>query len=203
MIKINESKITLKDLQDAVGNPNFMKDRASVHINNNKLVFVKLGKNKWEKETLSAHAISGIYTDQEVLDACNKSNDAKLCNESISLNEGKTVYLSSAEIRSLSESIDPFKDCTKVRNPEKYQGTPAGMVNDGYGNLYKIPTTGTSQSITKDGYKVRYNFKNGTIEVLDKNKVVYRISLSAGNWFDGPEYWVDKVLKEMESEAKI
>ena len=76
MIKINES-VTLKDLQDAIGNESFMKDRAVVHANNNRIVFVKLGNNRWENSMVGGSGgLSGIYSDQDVFDRVSKYPDA-------------------------------------------------------------------------------------------------------------------------------
>lgn len=99
-----------------------------------------------------------------------------------------------------------INDCKKVKEkdmPNSYgYELPDGYVTDGYGNLYKLPTNGYSKTIKKDGLSFKYDYNNRLLIILDDNgEELSTYGLSATEWVENPDYWIDQAIDEIEEEA--
>lgn len=112
--------------------------------------------------------------------------------------------ISSDDEKIMNESYDQevFKKLNKKKDVPEGEDEDE-WVTDGRGYVYKIPNEGYSPEIKKGAFLFRYNYKHKVLEVIDpenKKNVLASRGLSAYDWFDGPEHWVEMYLDELEEE---
>lgn len=99
--------ITLNDLKNAIGSSSFMNDRAYLKVDDKE--YIKIDENKWEYTPILSHALPIIFTDDEVLNLINNSNDAKLYQADGTLVEDFEVQDTEQEFTSAKTSINSGK----------------------------------------------------------------------------------------------
>ena len=102
----------------------------------------------------------------------------------------------------------PSKDkIKKIDKLDEYAPLPNGIVTDGEGNLYEIPTEGKTplRSVDLEYMKFSYNWKTKLIEVYLKNdddtfELYDEFSLNPSSFIDNPKYWYMMLEHEYEDE---
>ena len=117
-------------------------------------------------------------------------------------------------LHKLSDTDAKELGISDVKDP--YQPLPEGVVTDGFGNLYQIPTTGQTPLIQLEDdnyFKYRYNWETNEIEVyvkddsiengLDNYSLLESVGLSPYDFIDNPEYWYRNVAETIEEDTGI
>lgn len=116
-------------------------------------------------------------------------------------------------LHKLSDTDAKELGISDVRDP--YKPLPEGVVTDGLGNLYQIPTTGQtplSQLEEDDYFKYRYNWETSEIEVyvkdtdsdsVDSYSLLESVGVSPYDFIDNPEYWYRDVAETIEEDTGI
>lgn len=80
-ILIND-EITLEEIEKAIYNGSFMKDRATIYASNKENEtngsYDKIAKNKWHYSPNQEHALGGDYTDKEMYEIVQKYKYKKM-----------------------------------------------------------------------------------------------------------------------------
>lgn len=80
-ILIND-EITLEEIEKAIYNGSFMKDRATIYASNKENEangsYDKIAKNKWHYSPNQEHALGGNYTDKEMYEIVQKYKYKKM-----------------------------------------------------------------------------------------------------------------------------
>lgn len=99
---------------------------------------------------------------------------------------------------------------------DSYSPLPENIVTDGWGNLYRLPKTGSTPLISLENdryFKYRYNWETSEIEVYfldvddsdDANNYsfVEGYGVSPYDFIDNPEYWYMTVAENIEEDTGI
>lgn len=98
-----------------------------------------------------------------------------------------------------------INDCEKVKEKDIPNGNilPEGYVTDGIGNVYKLPTDGYSKTIVKDGLSFKYDYNKNLLSILDDDGEELSVyGLSAADWVEDPDFWIDQLLNEIKEETE-
>lgn len=94
---------------------------------------------------------------------------------------------------------------------DPYSPLPDGLVTDGKGNVYMIPTSGSTPLVTindNNYFKYRYNWSSNQIEIyafdedesnneVDTYSYLDSIDLNPSDFIDNPEYWYQMAYEEL------
>ena len=99
-------------------------------------------------------------------------------------------------------SDEQVKEIEKeISTSDSYMGLPSGIVTDGFGNLYKIPSVGRTAK-TKIGDKsldVWYDWESKAIFVSN-GEFTADFALSPESFIDNPDYWFNVAYENLENE---
>lgn len=90
---------------------------------------------------------------------------------------------------------DAFEDLTLVDDN--------GEVTDGDGHEFNIPKSGYSSTYSVKGSDFRYNFSKNELELLYEGRKDISVNINPQEWIDGPNYWAETLLEDIEDNANI
>ena len=75
-------EITLEEIENAIFNGSFMKDRATIYVGDTEKdclgSYDKIAKNKWHYNPYQEHALGGNHSDKEMFEIVQKNKFAKM-----------------------------------------------------------------------------------------------------------------------------
>lgn len=113
----------------------------------------------------------------------------------------------------------PEEEAKNININDIYASLPENIVTDGYGNFYRIPTTGSTPFVQLENdryFKYRYNWATKEIEVyfldsvesnqmmnVDVYNQIEAVSVSPSDFIDNPEYWYRDIAGSIEEDTGI
>lgn len=84
---------------------------------------------------------------------------------------------------------------------DSYMGLPRGIVTDGFGNLYRIPSTGktTKTKIGTESFDIWYDWELKAIFISDGESTV-DFALYPESFIDNPDYWFNVAYENLKNE---
>lgn len=85
---------------------------------------------------------------------------------------------------------------------DSYMGLPSGIVTDGFGNLYKIPSIGKTAKTkvgTESSLDAWYDWESKAIFISDGESTI-DFAVSPESFIDNPDYWFNVAYENLKDE---